>query len=116
LLGGAAATALALNPPTALVPVVAAILSLGYDMTQPLFGGIVTALGGRRAGQAMSLNVFTLFVGFGLGSLGFGALLGFGFATAFAVFASVELILGLLAFALFRSERPARASADVPPA
>jgi predicted MFS family arabinose efflux permease len=60
LLGGAAATALALNPPTALVPVVAAILSLGYDMTQPLFGGIVTALGGRRAGQAMSLNVFTL--------------------------------------------------------
>lgn len=110
LLGGAAATALALNPPTALVPVLAAILSLGYDMTQPLFGGIVTALGGRRAGQAMSLNVFTLFVGFGLGSLGFGGFLGFGLAAAFAVFASAELILGLLAFALFRSELPARAS------
>jgi predicted MFS family arabinose efflux permease len=75
LLGGAAATALALNPPTTLVPVVALILSLGYDMTQPLFGGIVTALAGKRAGQAMGLNVFALFVGFGLGSLGFGALL-----------------------------------------
>jgi hypothetical protein len=48
-----------------------------------------------------------------LNRLGFGALLGFGFATAFAVFASIELILGVLAFALFRSELPARASADV---
>jgi hypothetical protein len=62
--GSAAATALVLNPPTRLLPAVA--LSLGYDMTQPLFGGIITALGGKRAGQAMGLNVFTLFVGFGL--------------------------------------------------
>ena len=75
---------------------------------QPLFGGIVTALGGKRAGQAMGLNVFTLFVGFGLGSLGFGALLEFGFVPAFSIFASAELILGVLALALFRSELPAR--------
>jgi predicted MFS family arabinose efflux permease len=108
LLGSGAAAALALNPPAALAPVVAIILSLGYDMTQPLFGGIITALGGKRAGQAMGLNVFFLFVGFGLGSLGFGTLLGFGFVPAFLLFASVELILGLLAFALFRSELPAR--------
>jgi MFS family permease len=113
LLGGAAATALALNPPTTLVPVVALILSLGYDMTQPLFGGIVTALAGKRAGQAMGLNVFALFVGFGLGSLGFGALLGFGFMPAFLLFASMELILGVLAFALFRSELPARAPTHI---
>jgi hypothetical protein len=40
-----------------LVSVVAMALSLRYDMTQPLFGGIVTSLGGRRVGQAMGLNV-----------------------------------------------------------
>jgi len=46
----------------------------GYDMTQPFFGGIITTVGGKRAGQAMGLNVFTLFVGFDLGNLGFGFL------------------------------------------
>jgi hypothetical protein len=99
-----------LNPPAIVVPLVALILSLGYDMTQPLFGGIVTALGGKRAGQAMGLNVFFLFVGFGLGSLGFGALLRFGFVPAFSLFASLELILGGMACGLFRSEIPAHLS------
>jgi predicted MFS family arabinose efflux permease len=113
LLGGGAATALALNPPATIVPLVALILSLGYDMTQPLFGGIVTALGGKRAGQAIGLNVFILFVGFGLGSLGFGTLLRFGFVPAFSLFAGLELILGALAFGLFRSELPTRPSSPV---
>ncbi len=110
LLGSSAAVALAYGPPPILVPAIALVLSLGYDMTQPLFGGIVTALGGKRAGQAMSLNVFTLFVGFGLGSIAFSALLNLGFSTAYAVFAGGECILGLLAFALFRSELPTRLS------
>lgn len=108
LLGSAAAAALAYDPPSILVPAIAFVLSLGYDMTQPLFGGIVTALGGKRAGQAMSLNVFTLFVGFGLGSIAFSALLDLGFSTAFAVFAGGECVLGLMAFFLFRSELPTR--------
>jgi hypothetical protein len=106
LIGGGAAVALGLNPPTVFVPVVAVLLSLGYDMTQPLFGGIITALRGKRAGQAMGLNVFTLFVGFGIGSLGFGAPIGFGFVAAFSLFAGMELILGVLSFALFRTELP----------
>ena len=93
-----------LDFPVALAPVIAMVLSLGYDMTQPLFGGIVTSLGGKRAGQAMGLNVFTLFVGFGLGSLIFGELLRFGFGLAFGLFAAIELFLALLSFALFRSE------------
>jgi hypothetical protein len=62
-----------------LAPVVALLLSLGYDMTQPLFAGIVTSLGGKRPGQAMGLNVLSLFVEFGLDSLVFGVLLRFGF-------------------------------------
>jgi len=105
-----AAAALMLGIPVILAPVVAAALSLGYDMTQPLFGGIVTSLGGKRAGQAMGLNVFTLFVGFGLGSLAFGALLQFGFETAFGLFTIVELAIALLSFVLFRSEVPTRAA------
>jgi hypothetical protein len=80
----------------------------GYNLTQPFFGGIITALGGKRARQAMGLNVFTLFVGFGLGSFGFFS--PFGLVIAFAVFAGIELILGVSALPLFRSEQPARGS------
>jgi hypothetical protein len=68
------------------------LLSLGYDMTQPLLAGIVTTLGGpQRGGQAMGLNVFTLFTEFGLGSLLFGAALSLGFGPALALFSAVQL-------------------------
>ncbi len=107
LLGALAAAALLLDFPMVLTPVVAMVLSLGYDMTQPLFAGIVTSLGGKRAGQAMGLNVFTLFVGFGLGSLVFGELLRLSFGVALSLFAGVELILALLSLLVFRSEVPA---------
>ena len=113
ILSAVAAAALMLGFPVILAPIIAMVLSLGYDMTQPLFGGIVTSLGGKRAGQAMGLNVFTLFVGFGLGSLIFGELLRFGFGMAFGLFAAVELAVALLSFALFRSEttfRPVRSA------
>ncbi|MFD0004116.1 MFS transporter [Streptomyces sp. NPDC127178] len=60
----AAVTALLLAAPLPLIVValVIAVLSLGYDMTQPLFGGIVTDLPGRR-GQALGLNAFSLWRG-----------------------------------------------------
>jgi predicted MFS family arabinose efflux permease len=108
LLSAAAAALLMFDFPVVFAPVIAMILSLGYNMTQPLFAGIVSSLGGKRAGQAMGLNVFTLFVGFGLGSLIFGSLLRFDFETAFAVFGVIELSLALVSFALFRSEMPLR--------
>lgn len=82
------------------------VLSLGYDLTQPLLAGIVTDLSANR-GQAMGLNVFTLFVGFGLGSLVFQALLQpLGFRAAFGSFALAALVAGLLALRLFAGERP----------
>lgn len=74
-------------------------------MTQPLLAGIVTALGGKRGGQAMGLNVFALFTGFGLGSWGFGAALGLGLSTTLALFASVQLAAALVALPLFAAER-----------
>lgn len=107
-----AAGALALIPPwgigTATVAVL--ILSLGYDLTQPLLAGIVTSLGGRaRSGQAMGLNVFILFSGFALGSLVFGQLLTLGLNDALAIFGLSELTLAAAGIALFRGETPTHA-------
>ena len=108
-LSALAAAGLLFDFPVILAPIIAMLLSLGYDATQPLFAGIVTSLGGKRPGQAMGLNVFTLFVGFGLGSLIFGEVLRFGFGTALALFAAIELILALGSIRLFRSEMPGEA-------
>ena len=64
----------------------------------------------------MGLNVFTLFVGFGLGSFLFGELLRLGFGVAFSLFAGVEFFLALLSLRLFRSEVPAPAPPLASPA
>ena len=106
-LGLAAFSALLLVPawPIAFAVVAVTILSLGYDMTQPPLAGIVTALDPKRAGQAMGLNVFALFTGFGLGSLLFGWALQLGFTKALVIFVGVQSATALIAVALFRSER-----------
>lgn len=110
-IGAAAAVLLIPDLPLVAAALAVAALSLGYDMTQPLFAGVVTSLGGpRRAGQAMGLNVFLLFTGFGIGSYLFGEALRLGFGSALAIFASVQLLATLVAVPLFRSE--ARAVGD----
>lgn len=102
----AASSAFLLIPawPMALAIIAVTTLSLGYDMTQPPLAGIVTALDPKRAGQAMGLNVFALFTGFGVGSLIFGSVLQFGFTKALMLFAGVQALAGLVAVGLFRSE------------
>lgn len=83
------------------------VLSLGYDLTQPLLAGIVTTIGGpQRAGQAMGLNVFILFTGFGLGAYIFSETLTLGFDAALTTFAAAELVLAAAGGWLFRRERP----------
>ena len=99
-----AAAALMLDAPLAAAAIAVTMLSLGYDMTQPLLAGIVTALGGQRGGQAMGLNVFTLFIGFGLGSLLFGEILRLGFTTALVLFSAIQFLAALVAASLFRDE------------
>ncbi|OWY64616.1 MFS transporter [cyanobacterium TDX16] len=85
------------------------VLSLGYDLTQPLFVGIVTDLGDSNSlGQTMGLKVFVLFTGFGIGSLIFGELLRFGFGVSLAVFGGIQLIIGAIAIRLFWQEVPYR--------
>lgn len=106
-LSALAAAALVADLPLVAAVVAITVLSLGYDMTQPLFAGLVTAIGGKRPGQAMGLNVFMLFVGFGLGSLVFGEVLRHGFTPALGIFAVVEAGVAIAAAVLFRAEKPA---------
>ena len=103
-IGATCALGLAAPVPLVAAAALVTVLSLGYDLTQPLLGGIVTALPANR-GQAMGFNVFALFVGFGLGSLIFQAALGWGFTRALAAFGTGALIAAALAVRLFRAER-----------
>ncbi len=72
--------------------------------SHPLLAGIVTMLDDRRRGQAMGLNTFSIFFGFGWGSLLFGALSVHGTALALLIFATAQAILGLAAIVAFRWE------------
>lgn len=103
IISGLTAITFALGLPLIAMNFVVAFLSLGYDMTQPLLAGIVTDLHPNR-GVAMGLNVFTLFIGFGLGSLIFSGVLQWGIATAFIVFGIVALLVSVVAIPLFRTE------------
>lgn len=95
---------ISLNTPLGLAALAVTILSLGYDLTQPLLAGIVTQVGKERPGQAMSLNVFMLFVGFGLGSYLFGLALQLSLTQALILFSIFQVMLSLLSIRLFRSE------------
>jgi predicted MFS family arabinose efflux permease len=103
ILAGFSSAALALDIPIVMAPVLVTMLSLGYDLTQPLLAGIVTDLGPRR-GQAIGLMAFILFVGFGVGSLIFGAMLPLGIAMDLVIFGGGACFAGILALVLFRAE------------
>lgn len=113
LIGGASAAALALDLPVVAAALLVTTLSLGYDMTQPLLAGIVTDIGPNK-GQAMGLNVFTLFTGFGLGSLVFSGALLLGLGMALALFGAVSSLAAAAAVPLFRGEVPRTASSESP--
>lgn len=103
--------ALALIPVLSLVWVQVAIvlLSLGFDLTQPLLAGIATSLKGAKKGQAVALMAFSLFSGFGLGSLLFQVALGLGFEGALALFGMVAMVAAIAAWRLFGAELPQKA-------
>lgn len=109
LLGSLGAASLAPSMPVLAAALAVTLLSLGYDMTQPLLAGIVTDVGRDRPGQAMGLNVFLLFTGSAVGSVLFGVVLQrASVQTALIVFAFLEVVLGAAAVALFRREAPAK--------
>ncbi|MGH7051117.1 MAG: MFS transporter [Acetobacteraceae bacterium] len=89
------------------------LLSLGFDLTHPQLAAVATDLGGPR-GQAVALMAFSLFVGFGLGSLLFEAALALGFTGALSLFGAAALVAAGVALALFRSEGPVHAKLRTP--
>ncbi|OJW77738.1 MAG: MFS transporter [Bacteroidetes bacterium 46-16] len=95
---------LSFNVPLSLAVIAVTLLSLGYDLTQPLLAAIITQVGKERPGQAMSLNVFMLFVGFGLGSFLFGLALQLSLIQALIIFSIFQVALSFIALYLFKTE------------
>jgi predicted MFS family arabinose efflux permease len=104
-LTGLCALLLALPLPLNGARVAIVLLSLGFDLTHPSLAAITTDLQGGR-GQAVALMAFSLFTGFGLGSLLFQAATVLGFAGALALFGGIAWIAAAAAVLLFREERP----------
>jgi predicted MFS family arabinose efflux permease len=73
-------------------------------MSHPRMAGVVTRLDPARRGQAMGLNAFAVFVGFGTGSLIFQLLLRAGFSAALGAFGVVQLCLAFAAARVFQTE------------
>jgi predicted MFS family arabinose efflux permease len=105
-LTGLCALALALPLRLGLVQTVIILLSRGFDLTQPLLAAIATDLHGDR-GQTVALMAFSLFTGFGVGSLVFQGALALGFTAALVLFGLAALAATGVALRWFRDERPA---------
>ena len=104
-IAGISAAMLMSNITLAVAIIVVTTLSLGYDMSQPLLAGIVTDLVPKQdRGKAMGLNVFTLFLGAGLGSFFFGELIEFSLNKALLIFSTIQISASLMAIYLFRRE------------
>ncbi|MGH8292149.1 MAG: MFS transporter [Gammaproteobacteria bacterium] len=113
-LTGACALLLALPLPLVAAQIAIILLSLGFDLTHPQLAAITTDLHGPR-GQAVALMAFSLFVGFGLGSLLFQAALTEGFVVALCIFGGCALVATAFALVLFRGERPLKTKLQVRP-
>ena len=105
VVGAAMALILAFKIPLWVAGISVAILSLGFDMTQPLFAGMISGLGNNSSrGQAMGLGSCLLFLGYGAGAIAFQLLLNAGISDALIIFAVLELILALIVRKSFRNQ------------
>jgi predicted MFS family arabinose efflux permease len=104
-IGAAMVMILVFKVPLLVAGITVAILSLGFDMTQPLFAAMVSGLGNNSVrGQAMGLGSCLLFLGYGAGSLVFQLLLNAGINYALTLFAVIELILAVAAVKFFKNQ------------
>lgn len=104
--GAVSSFVLAFNTPVWAAALAVSILSLGYDMTQPLFAGMITSISSEKTrGLAVALSACVLFVGYGTGSYLFQLVLSQGLASSFILFAALEFLLGIAAFRIFRHHR-----------
>ncbi len=96
VLAGCSALGLSQALPVLAATLLVTLLSAGFDLTHPLFAGIISALDQARTAQAMALNAFAVFIGMGLGSVVFGAVYAhLGMAHALIVFGAVQLAVAV---------------------
>jgi predicted MFS family arabinose efflux permease len=104
VIAGISSIVLGIHTPIIVAAIMVTVLSLGYDMTQPLLAGIVTDLSPNK-GLAIGLMAFVLFLGFGTGSYVFSAIMQRGLSVAFTSFGILGLALALFGFSLYRDEK-----------
>lgn len=80
------------------------VLSLGFDLSHPLFAAIITTYSTNR-GAATGLFAFFLFLGYGLGSLVLSLIINIGLEKAFQLYGLCALVAGAMAIRIFRKER-----------
>jgi predicted MFS family arabinose efflux permease len=101
VLAASCAFALAEPLPVMVATVFITLLSLGFDLTHPLFAGVVSSLDPPRTAQAMAVNTFAVFTGNGLGSLVFGvAYAHLGMSHALVAFGIGQLAVAAATFGL----------------
>jgi predicted MFS family arabinose efflux permease len=108
MLSAVCAALLAPQTPLWFVVAVTTLLSAGFDLTQPPLAGIVASLDAKRRGQAIGLNAFFLFTGYGVGAALFQLLLRDDFRRPLLVFAGAQTALACLALGIFKDESAAR--------
>ncbi len=103
LVGAISVFALAFKLSLLVTAVAVTLLSLGYDMTQPLFAAMVTSLvDQRQRGQAVGLSACMLFIGYGVGAMVFEWFMSWGINTSLIAFAVLETGLYVFAHRLFK--------------
>ena len=84
--------------------VLVALLSLGFDLSHPLFAAIVTTFSSKK-GAATGLFAFSLFSGYGLGSLVLSLIVNIGLDRAFQLFGIGILAAAVCSIFVFRKEK-----------
>ena len=103
IIGAAMVFILVFKIPLWAAAITVAVLSLGLDMTQPLFAGMISGLGNDSVrGQAMGLGACLLFLGYGAGAIAFQLLLANGLNSALIIFTILESALAISSFKFFK--------------
>lgn len=84
--------------------VLVALLSLGFDLSHPLFAAIATTFSSKK-GAATGLFAFFLFSGYGLGSLVLSLIVNIGLDRAYQLFGVSMLVAALCSIFVFRKEK-----------
>lgn len=104
LVGALSALSLSINYSLVISCISIATLSLGFDLTQPLYAAIITTLSPKK-GAATGLFAFFLFMGYGLGSLVFSLIVNIGLNQTFRLFGIVAVVVAGIAISNFKEEK-----------